>query len=197
MHKAFLRAANLKRWLSKAANRSEGIKRCKALFDKIYGAKSCDRHHEELALADEDYVKKEEDKATPDDLKALVASPHVALHARFRSGGIVYARASTHKGNSLVLFYPDGNIDSPPIPGCIQHIFSVGGKTSFAIQRYRKSASNNLDPFARWPEFRAQTWSTTQGSHSLEIVQISWIHAHFAQLSIGQDKVVVLDLREM
>lgn len=197
MHRAFLRAANLKHWLSRTANKSNAIQRCKALFDKIYGTQSDDHHHEELTLADKDCAKREENEVTPVDLKAHVASSLVALHARFRSKGVVYARASTHLGNSLVLFYPRRNTHSPPIPGSIQYIYTVSGKTSFAIQRYCKLALDNPDPFAQWPEFRAQTWSMGDGTDALEDVQVSWICGHFAQLPISKDKVVVLDLSEL
>lgn len=197
MHRAFLRAANLKRWLSRAANKSDSIQRCKALFDKIYGTKSDNHHDEELVLADEDCTNREENEDTPVDLKAHVTSSFVALHARFRYKGVVYARSSTHLGNSLVLFYPGGNINSPPIPGSIQYIYTVGGKTTFAVQRYHKPALDEPDPFAQWPEFRAQIWSIGNDTDVLEDVQVPWIHTHFAQLQISKDKAVVLDLSEL
>ena len=192
IHQAFLRAANLKRWLARAAINSDCIRRCKALFDKIYGERSNNSHQEQSDLADEDSSR--ENKATPDEIRAFVTSPHVALHARLRFKGVVYARASTHLGNSLVLFYPGGDIYSTLVPGSIQHIYTVGGKTFFAVRQYHRPSSIETDPFAQWPEFRAQTWSTNGDADTLEEVHVPWVHSHFAQLAISDKDVVVLDL---
>ena len=191
--KAFLRAANLKRWLARRAIGSYAIRLCKTLFDKIYGDRSSDSHHQELALADEDHAKRG-DQPTPEELKAFVTSPRVVLHARHRSKGIIYARARTHLGNSLVLFYPHGDVHSTPIPGSIQEVYSVGGTTFFAIRRYHKSSLSNPGAFAQWPEFPAGIWSTKGEEDILEEVEVPWIHSHFAQLAISDGNVVVLDL---
>ena len=194
MHSAFLRAANLKRWINRRANASNAIQRCKALFDKIYGQSADEYHREELVPADEEDPREENLKDTPDDLKALISLPRVALHARLRLNGVIYARASTHLGNSLVLFHPGGDIHSPLVPGSIQYIYTVRGKNSFAVHRYHRPSLNGPDPFAQWAEFPAQTWSTRGSADALEEVQLPWIQSHFAQLSISKDDVVVLDL---
>lgn len=118
----------------------------------------------------------------------------MVLRARHRFNGVIYARASTHLGNSLVLFYPQGDPDSAPIPGSIKEIYSIGGKTSFAVCRYHKPALMDTDPFSQWPEFPAQIWSTKGDNQLLERVDVLWVHSHFAQLSISNENVVVLDL---
>ncbi|KAI1789372.1 hypothetical protein LXA43DRAFT_892979, partial [Ganoderma leucocontextum] len=117
--------------------------------------------------------------------------------AHFRSKGVIYARASTHLGNSLVLFYSGGDPRLTPVPGSIQQIYSIGGKTSFAVRRYHKPASINPDPFAQWPEFLARIWSTKGDANTLEEVQVPWIHSHFTQLSISNGDIVVLDLKRV
>lgn len=42
--------------------------------------------------------------------------------ARMWHKGILYTRASTHVGNSLILYHPEGKMDTVPIPGSIQSI---------------------------------------------------------------------------
>ena len=194
MHRVFSRAANLKHWLARAAASSEALRRCKALFDKIYVERSNDDCQEEQAkLADED-CSTEEHSQTLNDIKALANLPGASFHARLRFKGVVYTRASTHLGNSLVLFYPGGDIHSTVVPGSIQQIYTIGGRTFFAIHRYHKPASTIPDPFARWPEFPAQTWSVHSDADMFEEVHVPWVHSHFAQLSTSNENVVVLDL---
>lgn len=52
----------------------------------------------------------------------------------------------------------------------------------------------DTDPFSQWPEFPAQIWSTKGDNQLLERVDVLWVHSHFAQLSISNENVVVLDL---
>ncbi|KAI1782701.1 hypothetical protein LXA43DRAFT_905041, partial [Ganoderma leucocontextum] len=170
---------NLRRWLSRP-NCPDVIRRCKTLFDKLYGEKQ-DRtaHIQELAFADDDSSK-----------------PHVILHARYRADGVIYARAETHLGNSLILFYPQGVRTSSAIPGSIQYIYSVDGHLRFAVRPYSALALGSLDPFVRYPDFPARTWST-QGTNTLEEVEVSWVFCHFAQYSISDAHVVVLALSQV
>ena len=190
-----MQAANLKRWLNRRANDSSIIRQCKALFDKIYGPKTdASQQEQAAALSGEENWGEANLKNTPNELKALISVPQVALPARLHLNGVVYARASTHLGNSLVLFHPGGDIHSPLIPGSIQYIYAIGGKTSCAVHQYHRPSLESSDPFTPWPEFPAQIWSTRGSTNALEEVPVSWIQSHFAQLAISNDNVVVLDL---
>ncbi|KAG2126385.1 uncharacterized protein EDB93DRAFT_1066353, partial [Suillus bovinus] len=107
------------------------IQECKVLFDRMYAPKSTTSLDKELA----------ED---PLDDSAI-------LHARLRFDGIIYSRASTHVGNSQVLFYPQGDRLSSPVPGSIQHIYAMPtGELVFAVHRQLSlyCHDHTIDPFA-------------------------------------------------
>ena len=196
MHQAFLRAANLRRWLSRP-NCPEIIRRCKILFNKLYGEKPDGTAHiQELALSEDDSSKPPQPQNTPEDLRGLIHSSKMILHARYRADGVIYARAETHVGNSLVLFYPQGDRMSSAIPGSIQYIYEVDGQLRFAVRRYSPPTLEGRDQFAQYPDFPARTWST-RGTGALEEVEVSWVFCHFAQYNISDAHVVVLALSQV
>jgi hypothetical protein len=74
--------------------------------------------------------------------------------------GVMYARSSTHVGNSLVYFYPDGDRNSSAIHGSIKHIFkSKSGSFRFTVQRQLLLPSGVTDPFVPYPYFPAKLCS--------------------------------------
>ena len=144
IHQAFLRGANLRHWLSRP-NCPEIIYRCRTLFNKLYGDKPDGiAHLQELALTEDDPLKPSQLQDTPEELWKLIHRSKVILHARYRADGVIYARAGTHFGNSLVLFYPHGNRTSAAIPGSIKYIYRLDGHVRFAVRRYT-SPSLGLD----------------------------------------------------
>jgi hypothetical protein len=102
------------------------------------------------------------------------------MQARLRADQVVYARASTHVGNSLIMFYPGGSWSAEPTPGTIEYIFTDGGPLRFAVQRYLPAKLVGPDPFAQWADFPAKSWSTTLGEE-LKEVEVEWIMSHFAR----------------
>ncbi|KAJ7315536.1 hypothetical protein DFH08DRAFT_820466 [Mycena albidolilacea] len=71
---------------------------------------------------------------------------------------IHFSRASTHLGNSLVLYYPpNSNI---AVAGSIKQTLSVGDGVKFVIRRQAPLPRGMRDPFARYPLFPASTYSS-------------------------------------
>jgi hypothetical protein len=91
------------------------------MFDRAYP-----RNQAEAASPEEEELTwKQRDPGipVPPDLKNIVSQRTVRICAHYKHEGVVYSRASTHLGNSLVLFHPAGNFAQSPIPGCIEYIF--------------------------------------------------------------------------
>ncbi|KZT11808.1 uncharacterized protein LAESUDRAFT_641501, partial [Laetiporus sulphureus 93-53] len=116
--------------------------------------------------------------------------------ARLHVNHIIFARARTHISNSLVMFYPHGNRSSPTIAGSIEHIYIIDGHPRFTVRRYLPAVLNGPDPFTRWFNFPARTWSTER-SQTLEKVKVQWVLSQFAEYAIFKDHVIVLELNQV
>ncbi|KAF8588137.1 hypothetical protein K439DRAFT_1645631 [Ramaria rubella] len=120
----------------------------------------------------------------PDNLRLLMKQWKGTLYACFKHDNVVYSRASTHLGNSLILFYAAGKTTSPPILGCVQYIVLLEGRITLC---------GIVDPLAPYPHFPAKLYSSQLVEH-LEIVQVQWVLGHFARWSISSENVVILNL---
>jgi hypothetical protein len=184
MLQSFIRGGNLRRWLGRP-DCPPAIKECKALFDKAYG-KQDDECTDNQPLPGVSQI-------LPDDLRIATKQQKGVLYAHVKHDDVVYARASTHLGNSLVLFYPAGKTSSSPIPGCIQYIVSWEGNKTFVVRRHESAASGTSDPFAPYPHFPAKIYSS-QLAERLEIVRVEWVLGHCARWAISPEHVVILNL---
>jgi len=126
---SYLKGAKLRTWLSRPEC-PPAIQECKVLLDRVYNT-----HTHSYALPSDlndidsfDDVRVPETwNATyvPEDLQELIHRRKAVLRAHVKTaGGVVYSRCSTHLGNSLILFYPNGNRASPAVPGCIIYIYT-------------------------------------------------------------------------
>jgi len=106
-------------------------------------------------------------------------------------GKIVYSRASTHIGNSLIVYYSGGQASSMPVYGSIEYIFTINDELKFAARPYQ-AAAVTFDPFALYPHFPAKLNSTSKAG--LEIVHVDWVLGHFARWAYTSELVVVLPL---
>ncbi|KAG1905191.1 uncharacterized protein F5891DRAFT_903824, partial [Suillus fuscotomentosus] len=86
------------------------------------------------------------------------------LHARTFHEGSIYTCDSTHVGNSLILYYPDGLRNVQPIPGTIKYIFETERGVCFAVQHHLPSDSHS-DPFLHYPHFPARLFSSALTQH--------------------------------
>ncbi|KIJ11065.1 hypothetical protein PAXINDRAFT_44725, partial [Paxillus involutus ATCC 200175] len=166
-------AAQLKAWLV-CNNCPPTIKECEALFHKAFAPKG------DLGLDQGDISLESQDpshtqpSATPVDL-------------------LVYARSSTHVGNSLITYHPGGDTSLLAVPGCIKYIFGSNGKIFFAVQH--QNAASGIDPFHHYPHFPAQVYSTTVSS-ILEEVKLAWVLSHYMQWQFAPGYIVVLTLSQ-
>ncbi|KIK16134.1 hypothetical protein PISMIDRAFT_113906, partial [Pisolithus microcarpus 441] len=107
---------------------------------------------------------------------------------------VIYSRSSTHVGNSLIMFYPQGVRTSLPVPGSIKYIFGSSGKLLFAVQRQSPlPVDAQPDPFAMYPHFPAKLYSSTVLKR-LETIHLSWVLCHFARWEVSDGCVIVLSL---
>ena len=162
------------------------MKECKTVFDKAFTEKGSDSVNALPASAF---------GPVPPELRGLVKDREIALPARHQVDSIVFARSSTHLGNSLVLFYPGGDTCLVPIPGSIKYIVSpASGKAPFyVVQRQLAASPNIVDPFSHYPYFKAKMYSSKMGV-DLEVVHVDWIVSHYARWEVTQEHAVVLNL---
>jgi hypothetical protein len=201
MLQCFIKAGKLKRWLARP-DCSDAIKQCKNFFDRAYHPKSDDntkRFNEDELFFDDDPSTETQASAdsslkqTPDDLYPLLRQDQVALPARHKHKGVIYARSSTHLGNSLVQFYPQGDRTTSPVPASIKYIFYDRHRTAYAVQRQVPLPDNHPDPFARYPHFPAKLYSSAI-SQNLEVIEVNWVLSHFARWQLSPQYAVVLSL---
>lgn len=192
-YRTFVRASNLRRWLLRC-EAPDFIKRCAALFTKIYSSKSnADPAMYQEGLESEKMQLQE----MPPSLRPLLpGQSKTTLSARLRAHDLVYSRASTHLGNSMVMFYPEGNHAALPVPGSIHYIFKKGGVMRFAVRRYLKLPPGVYDPFSRWPDFPASLWSS-RTSEALEKVKVDNVYSQFVQYAVSEDSIVLLSLSKV
>ena len=187
---SFLKAANLRRWLSNPQSPSI-FREIKNVFDEIHlGSNSYNDPH-----ADPD-LDISTPRSVPKDLQEMlsISDTKVYIRARIKLQGIFYASSDTHLGNSLIHFYPNGDRSRPPIPGRINYIYSIDGISyAFALQRQISLPHDALDPFAQYPYFPASMYSSKY-SPSLECVDFDSIFCHYARWDVSPDRSVVLSL---
>lgn len=94
----------------------------------------------------------------PQDLFRLIHQRSAVLHIHVKHVGVVYSQSSTHIGNSLIMFYPQGSHMSLPVPGCIKYIYGSEGTLIFAIQWQcpLPVLDTEQDPFSIYPYFPAK-----------------------------------------
>lgn len=194
---SFVKAGNLKRWLNRP-DCPAAIKECKAVFDKAYSQKAASSEGIGFEGEDTSVHANRRPRAVPPALSHLVVDREVFLQARIKLFGIFYAAATTHLGNSLVMFYPDGNRSSSPIPASIKYIFSKGDETFFAVERQlpRRLDDSSIDPFAKYPHFPAVLYQV-QMSTELEKIKLDWIAGHYARWIMPNGYAVVLPLSKV
>lgn len=199
MLQSYIKATKLRCWLSRR-DCPLVIRECKILFDRMDAPKSATRSDEELAKDPFDDNVRAPVSAiatvVPEDLHTLIKRQTAILRARLKYEGVFYSKASTHVGNSQILFYPQGDRSSSHIPGTIRHIYAAPtGEYVFAVQRYIPLPlhDNHVDPFAMYPGFPAKLYSSSVSNH-LENVKVAWVVGHFARWEVSRDQAVILSL---
>lgn len=186
---SFISAAKLRRWLARP-DAPQFIRECKSLFDRAFGTPQ----KESAILQDADTDRKL--SVTPVDLKPLVVAHQVSLQAHVHHARRTYSRSSTHLGNSLVLYYSQGDASKEVFAGSIKYIFSDGQTIRLAVQRQIAAPEGTPDPFQRYPDFHASIYSTAVTSE-LETVELSWLVGHYARWAMNDELCVVLALLQV
>ena len=188
----FLKGSKLRAWLSRS-DCPPAIKECKVLFDRTYGVYN-DRSGAVVSVEDDPRAP-DNAKATnvPQELRALTSQHRAIIRAHLKHDGIIYSRNSTNVGNSQVMFYPDGILSRPAVPGIIKYIFEDDGAMFFAVQRRYESSGRKIDVFASYPHFPAKLYQVRL-LNTLEKVRISWVMGHYACWQVSGGEVVVLSL---
>ena len=117
-----IKKSKIKRWLSHP-DCPAFVKQCKVIFNKALGTSRENKEPASSAFV-----------STPLELKSLIPDATVALLARQSVGELMFSRKSTHVGNSLVLFHPEGQKNIPAIPGSVEYIIARKNQpTIFAV----------------------------------------------------------------
>lgn len=184
---AFIRGAKLRHWLGRP-DCPNILRSCKRLFDDIYapstGTSAADSVPGELASGP---------SIVPDDLRGLVKARSVVIRARITLDGVVYARSSTHPGNSHIMYHPNGDFRSPAVPGIIKYIYESENRFCIAVRRRLPVHRDVIDPYREYPEFGAQLYSS-QCHPDLEVVETGELVGHYAAWQMNPDLVVVKPL---
>jgi hypothetical protein len=162
-----------------SSSRIRVIKDIKRLFDRVFV-----RHVEDHPMA---APSMDDDDAH--DLGHIFdrdSSP-----ARIRYGGIIYARSSTHQGNSQIMFYAHGDSRELPKPGVIEKISCKAREPAqLHVRPFLPPANLCRDPFALWPLLRAQMWSQKLGPSM--IVELEWIHSQLISCELEDDRQAII-----
>ncbi|KAJ6608999.1 hypothetical protein B0H10DRAFT_1694206, partial [Mycena sp. CBHHK59/15] len=164
--KSYMRATNLRQWLGRS-DCPEVIHEFKCLFD--------------LTFTRWNY-RDEESSALSQDGEC----------AHYTHKGIIFSHASTHLGNSLVLYYLS-NDTTAPIAGSVQKIIMHGEKVLFSIQWQALLPLGKSDPFLCYPDFPAKTYSSKM-EDVIDTIGPSLVLSHCAHFKFSDNCAVILNL---
>lgn len=192
MLQSYLKGAKLCSWLSHS-DCPTAVRECKVLLlDQAYHFLDGNQNISHNGLV----MTTESPKVTKvlGNLQVILRWQTVILHVHIKDKtSVVYSRASTCIGNSLILFYTQGNYSLKPVPGSIKYIYKEEDSYVFAVQRQLLLSEDKSDPFAAYPHFPAWQYSAAlQGT--LKCIHFSWVCGYYACWAISDDQVVVLNL---
>lgn len=181
---SFIRSGKLKRWLWRA-DAPMVIKECCTFFDRAF-----DNNLDESKFIPAQSAF----QSVPPVLHGIIKAKKVALRAFHHADHTIFSRASTHLGNSLVMFYPGGDRSLHPCPGSIQYIIAHEDMhVVYIVQRQMPVSLNTPDNFSVYPHFHAKLYSTML-SAQYEMVEPEWVMSHYARWNVSKEHAVVLNL---
>lgn len=161
---SFTRGANLRWWLNRD-DCPEALRQFKLLFDEAFSRKP----------------QKDDDKKY---------HPRRTEVAHITYNGLNYSRATTHLGNSLVLYYPSPTVNRP-IAGSIEKITVCGTVVQLSIRRQMQLPPGSYDPFLRYSSFPARLYSAEMDSGSLDVVPLTSVLSHAARYNFSNQAVIL------
>ncbi|EIW58367.1 uncharacterized protein TRAVEDRAFT_148483 [Trametes versicolor FP-101664 SS1] len=186
---SYLRASKLRRWFQRP-DCPPALRQVKCFFDKAFGTGNF-VHSEEALEAEENVEVSRHRPPVPEDLKSLLTyaeCKRVIVLARCKHDGFVFARSTTHLGNSLVRYYAK---DRTAQYGCIKYIYNVDGRIQLVVQRHLPAKGG--DPFERYADFPA-TVKSPELSPRLECIPLGHVICHFARWTMPSGDVAVVPL---
>lgn len=199
MLRSYIKTTMFRRWLARL-DCPPAVQECRDIFDGVYAPKSSQNSSQEFAEDPMNDTIRVPDcamtSAVPDDLYTLLRRRTAILRATLKFDGVIYSRASTHLGNSQILYYPRGDRTLTPVPASIRYIYgTLTGELVFAAQRHLPLDPhyNTIDPFSFYPDFPAKMYSTGLESR-LENVKVTWVVSHFARCTVSSRHTVILAL---
>ncbi|KAI0338939.1 hypothetical protein BDW22DRAFT_1458214 [Trametopsis cervina] len=178
--RSFIQASKLRQWLSRA-DCPPALHALQILFDKAFSMEPPDYNDSPTTM---NAVR------VPEDLQRLTGCSRLPLQARVKHGRVVYARSSTHLGNSLIQYYPGGDL-SCRAAGSIKYIYVRVGKLYLAVQRHLPAPPGIPDAFRVYPELNAFTCSAHLRA-DIEEVDLSWVLGHSARYHLSPELCVML-----
>lgn len=112
--------------------------------------------------------------------------------AHYPVNGMSFSRAKHHLGNSIIL-YPKPNSTGTITAGSIHKIVLEGDKRFCYVAEQQPLPSHLHDPFARYPDFPAVTYS----SHvypGLDKIEVETIITHATLFKFSKDRAAILSL---
>ncbi|OCH84644.1 hypothetical protein OBBRIDRAFT_815396 [Obba rivulosa] len=176
MLNSYLRASKLRCWFQRP-DCPPALWQVKRFFDKAFGNGNFARSTETESRS-EDNISPRSSVPIPEDLQMCLPYHYhksATLLARYKYDGYMFARASTHVGNSLVRYY--GNTNTKAY-GSIKYIYKVGNQVKLAMQHHLPAKS--ADPFRRYVDFLA-TVKSPELSSDLECISPKQIICHFVR----------------
>ncbi|KAJ7202405.1 hypothetical protein GGX14DRAFT_370407 [Mycena pura] len=165
LSRSFMRGASTRRWLRRP-DCPPVFFELRALFEKMFPSYN-----------------------VPSDSPPLATDGE---RAHYKRSGINFSRASTHLGNSLVLYYPHDSREA--IAGSIKRILAIGEDVTFEIRRQAPLGRGMRDPFSRYrPFFPAHTYSSFM-TNIIDTVPAHDVVSHYARFNFSGGRCVVLDL---
>jgi hypothetical protein len=164
--KSYMRAANLRRWLTRK-DCPEVIRQFKRLFDLAFSRQT---------------MRELNDAVSGDDREKA--------HLSFN--GVNFSRASTHLGNSLIIFRPNG--ENVAVAGSIEKIQVINNNVTFVVRRQGPLPSNKSDPFKPFPHFPATTYSSKMSNAAPDVIHPKRVISHCARFEFSGQRAVILNL---
>ena len=180
--RSFIRASRLRQWIARP-NCPPALQAVRSIFEKAFGTGS-----------QGDTMDEQTGRLTkvPNELYRLTGCTELEVQARYHQGSVIFARASTHIGNSLIRFYSGGDL-SQPLNGSIKYIYRCMDGVKFAVNRQLPCPDDVVDPFIVYSELHASLHSTDL-STELEEVAPHWVLGHCARWQLSESLAVMLFL---
>jgi hypothetical protein len=112
--------------------------------------------------------------------------------AHFSFNRVNFSRVSTHLGNSLIIFRPNG--ENIAVAGSIEKIQVINNNVTFVVRRQEPLPSNKSDPFKPFPHFPATTYSSKMSDAAPDIIHPKRVISHCARFEFSGQCGVILNL---